>query len=139
IVYLWFGDEKTREREKILSLRLEVTPLGVDKERGEPKLEPRKPSKKFEKYVQQIIDPKATIRLQLGQSRLFILKEMPKRIEVVDETIATFDFLVDKQFLLEAKKVGETIVCLWFHEAVGGGIKESVYSTFVSVESPELR
>jgi len=78
IVYLWFGDEKTREREKILSLRLEVTPLGVEKEREEPKLEPRKPSKKFEKYVQQIIDPKATIRLQVGQSRLFILERDAK-------------------------------------------------------------
>jgi len=58
---------------------------------------------------------------------------------VVDDTIASFDFLADRQFVLEAKKVGTTIVCFWFHEAVGGGIKESVYSTFVSVESPELR
>jgi RNA polymerase sigma factor (sigma-70 family) len=135
IAYLWFGNEKAGERQSILSLRLEVTPLGVDEGQKEPKLEPRKPSKKFDKFVQQIIDPKETIRLHAGQSRLFILKEMPKRIQVVDATIATFEPVADKQFLLEAKKGGATIVNLWFHEATGGGIKESVYSTFVCVEA----
>ena len=105
----------------------------MDEDQQEPKLEPRKPSKKFDKCVQQIIDPRETIRLQVGQSRLFILKEMPKRIQVVDDTIATFELVADKQFMLEAKKEGETIVSLRFHEAVGGGIKESVYSTFVWV------
>jgi RNA polymerase sigma factor (sigma-70 family) len=135
VAYLWFGNEKARERQSILSLRLEVTPFGVDEERQEPKQEPRKPSKKFNKYVQQIIDPKEIIRIHVGQSRLFILKEMPKRIQVVDDTIATFELVADKQFMLEAKKAGETIVSLWFHEAVGGGIKESVYSTFVWVEA----
>jgi Flp pilus assembly secretin CpaC len=133
IAYLWFGNEKAGERQSILSLRLEVAPLGVDEDQQEPKLEPRKPSKKFDKYVQQIIDPRETIRLQVGQSRLFILKEMPKRIQVVDDTIATFEPVADKQFMLEAKKGGATIVTLWFHETVGGGIKESVYSTFVWV------
>src|SRR5262249_13179792 len=106
-----------------------------DEEQQGPKLEPRKPSKKFDKYVQQIIDPKETIRLHRGQSRLFILKKIPKRNHVIDETIATFEQVADKQFMLEANKRGATIVTLWFVETAGVGIKESVYSTFVVVEA----
>jgi RNA polymerase sigma factor (sigma-70 family) len=131
IAYVHFGKEKEGDRQKILCLRLQVLPDSAPKEMIEEN--PEKRSKTFQKYIQHIVDPSAAVRMPVGQSRLFILKEMPKRIQVVDDDIASFTFLVDKQFILEAKKAGKTIVNLWFGDVMGGA-KERVYSTFVVVE-----
>ena len=83
--------------------------------------DPTQPSAKdleeFAEYVDRIGDPKNTLDLIKGRSRLMMLKATPKRIQISDETIATSSLLGSTELTILGKTQGTTVLNLWFSSA----------------------
>ncbi len=127
-VYMLFGAKEDAAREKILSLIVRVgpqtPPTKEDKRTGR--------SKAFQRYVREVIDPKDVLKFKAGQSRLLLLKEAPKRIELPDEgTVGYSLFGGPRQLLLVAKQPGYSLVKLWFPDGDG---REKMIVLWVIVE-----
>ena len=59
------------------------------------------------KYVGGAIDPKNTITLYDGRTRLLELKQTPKRVQIGDEKIVDYTLITPKQISLLGKETGE--------------------------------
>lgn len=70
--------------------------------------------KKYSKYIQELKDPQLTLDLVVGRTRLMLLNSNPTRIQVADETIASYTVLSPKQISLLGRATGVTILTLWF-------------------------
>jgi pilus assembly protein CpaC len=73
-----------------------------------------KTAEKIEKYLGQFIDAEASIDLIVNQTRLLILKETPKRLQISDEGFVDYNFLTKDQVTLQGRAVGTTVMTLWF-------------------------
>ncbi|MBX9678172.1 MAG: pilus assembly protein N-terminal domain-containing protein [Gemmataceae bacterium] len=76
------------------------------------------PSKKdleeYNRYVKEFVDPRNTLDLVQGRTRLMVLSEVPKRIQVGNESIAIYNLVTPKEITVLGKQVGTTILNLWF-------------------------
>jgi len=54
--------------------------------------------------------------LVIGRTRLLNLKATPKRIQMSTEGIADYNFLTDKELLIQGIAVGEATVNIWFED-----------------------
>jgi hypothetical protein len=124
--YVWFGDLKAADRGKILSLRVRVRSPND----GPVKEPPR--SKRFDQYVQEIIQAKETITVQKGESRLILLKQPPKTIQIADPEIGNYDVAAAGQLVLKGLKPGTTGMTLWFFAEDDKG-KEKVLPLLIRV------
>ena len=70
--------------------------------------------KEFGQFIDGVIDPRNTLDVIEGQTRLILLKQTPTQTQIADDTIATFNLLGQKQITLLGKKVGTTVLTLWF-------------------------
>ena len=94
---------------------------------------------KYAKYVKQMIDPEVTLDLVEGRTRLMVLKDVPKRVQVADETIAAYTLLSPREVSLLGKTVGVTNLNLWFCDPKDAN-KEIVLTYYVRVgPDPEYR
>src|SRR5262249_37287704 len=101
-----------------------VCPPGAGKnapEQCDPNLPPTacpspKDDEQRNKSLGQIIDPKNPLTMYLGRTRLLLLKETPKRIQIGDETIVDYTLITPKQISLLAKKLGDTVLNIWFND-----------------------
>ena len=50
----------------------------------------------------------------VGRAKVIVLREKPRRIYIPDETVAGFQIVTDRQFAVVGKKVGRTVLNLWF-------------------------
>ncbi|MBX7104778.1 MAG: pilus assembly protein N-terminal domain-containing protein [Gemmataceae bacterium] len=73
-----------------------------------------KTAEKIEKYIGPFIDAEASIDLIQNQTRLLILKETPKRLQISDEGFVEYNFLTKDQVTLQGRGVGTTVMTLWF-------------------------
>ncbi|HZZ79655.1 MAG TPA: pilus assembly protein N-terminal domain-containing protein [Gemmataceae bacterium] len=105
----------------------DVAPLGAT---------PRPTAKELQeyaKYVKGFVDPNNTLDLIKGRARLMILKETPKRIQISDETIASYNvFPNSKDMTILGKLTGTTVLNFWFASAEDK-TKETVLSYLVRV------
>jgi pilus assembly protein CpaC len=93
----------------------------------------------YGKYVKELIDPAVTLELFSGRTRLMVLKEAPKRVQIADESVACFTLLKPQEVSLLGRNVGVTVLNLWFADAKDAG-KEHVLSYYVRVlPDPECR
>jgi pilus assembly protein CpaC len=93
----------------------------------------------FGLYVEQIVDPQNTLDLAAGRSRLMILKQAPKRLQIIDETVAGATVLTPKELSLTGRKVGTTTLTLFFPDPLDPN-KDKVLSYLVRVvPDPELK
>jgi Flp pilus assembly secretin CpaC len=124
--YLWFGDPG--KDEQILALRIRV--LGPEQREGEKA--PR--SKRFNQFVQQIIDPQEILTFQKGESRVMVLKEAPFRIQMSEATIANYSVVNTPTVLnVEAKQPGTTVMTFWMGDKEDV-TKQSVFSFVIHVK-----
>jgi pilus assembly protein CpaC len=94
---------------------------------------------KYGKYVKELIDPAVTLDLISGQTRLMVLKENPKRVQIADESVACYTLLTPKEISLLGKNVGVTILNLWFVDPKDS-TREQVLTYYVRVfPDPECR
>ncbi|HEV3205065.1 MAG TPA: pilus assembly protein N-terminal domain-containing protein, partial [Gemmataceae bacterium] len=66
------------------------------------------------KYIKEVLDPKHTLTLYNGRTRLMNLWETPKRVQIGNEEIVDITLIGPKQVSLLAKKLGDTVLNLWF-------------------------
>jgi pilus assembly protein CpaC len=95
-----------------------------------------------DKFIGKIVDPQHTLTMFKGRTRLLRLNEVPRRVQVGDEKIANFTIIDDKQIVLLAKELGDTVLNLWFPNPAdpADNTKDIVISYLVRVvPDPDLR
>lgn len=94
---------------------------------------------RFAKYVDQIVDPQNTLDLVVNRNRLMRLKNAPVRAQLTDDTIVTMLTVSPRELSLTGKRVGTTVLTLWFGD-VGDPTRQEVLSYLVRVlPDPEYR
>jgi pilus assembly protein CpaC len=88
----------------------------------------------YNKFVEKFIDPRNTLDLVEGRSRVMILKQAPKRVQVADPSVVEWNNIKDdpKQILVLGRKVGSTVMNLWFTDPADPA-KEVILSYLVRV------
>jgi pilus assembly protein CpaC len=88
----------------------------------------------YNRFVKEFIDPGNTLDLVVGRPRLMFLKQEPKRIQIGDETVATYNLIRPTEITIFGRKVGTTVMNLWFTDpADKKGEKEVILSYLVRV------
>jgi len=73
--------------------------------------------RKFSQYIQGIIDPENTFDVVIGRPRVLVLKQIPVRYQVEEESVARIlPVLENKQISVTGLKTGTTVLNLWFGE-----------------------
>ncbi len=72
--------------------------------------------KRYHKFIKEFIDTEVNLDLEVGKTRLMVLKQAPKRIQVADDTIAGYTVITPKEISLLGKQVGSTVLTLWFQD-----------------------
>ncbi|MCS7271435.1 MAG: pilus assembly protein N-terminal domain-containing protein, partial [Gemmataceae bacterium] len=100
-----FGEDKLRLPRLAGSGILGTTPVPTEKD-----------LEQFRQFVEGVIDPRNTLDLVEGRSRIILLKTTPKRTQIVDETVANFRILEPdgRQMTIIGLKAGITVLNLWF-------------------------
>jgi RNA polymerase sigma factor (sigma-70 family) len=80
----------------------------------QPKSTDPKPSELARKYVDKIVDPSNTLVLVVGQSRLFLFKVTPTRIQLANEQVAGYNMLEPMQLSIVGHQLGTTVLNIWF-------------------------
>lgn len=100
-----FGEEKLRLPRLAGSGILGTTPVPTEKD-----------LEQFRQFIEGVLDPRNTLDLIEGRARIILLKETPKRTQIVDESVANFRILEPdgKQMTIIGLKAGITVLNLWF-------------------------
>jgi pilus assembly protein CpaC len=69
---------------------------------------------KYGKFVKEMVDAEMTLDLVSGQTRLMVLKQIPKRIQIADDSVAAYTLLTGNEISLLGRNVGVTVLTLWF-------------------------
>jgi pilus assembly protein CpaC len=70
--------------------------------------------REYGQFVEREIRPENTIQIVAGQAKVIVLREKPRRIYIPDENVAGFQIVTDQQFAVVGKKIGRTVLNLWF-------------------------
>ncbi|HEX4148102.1 MAG TPA: pilus assembly protein N-terminal domain-containing protein, partial [Pirellulales bacterium] len=98
-------------------------------------------AREFQHYVERKIDPQETLDLVLNRPRVLMLTQPPKRVQIPDEQekIIDYNVLSPTELAVVGKKVGSTVLNLWFADPVVPG-NERVLSYLVRViPDPEAK
>jgi pilus assembly protein CpaC len=106
-------------------------PPSCDEKRGVP-TPTSKELEQYNRFVQELIDPRNTIDLQIGRTRLLVLKSAPKRVQMGDETVASSAVISPTELALLGKVAGSTVLNLWFADPANPN-KEVVLSYLIRV------
>ncbi len=87
--------------------------LGLPPGLGTPEPTPEI-QREYGQFVEREIAPENTIQVVVGRAKVIVLREKPRRIYIPDENVAGFQIVTDQQFAVVGKKVGRTILNLWF-------------------------
>jgi len=87
--------------------------LGLPPGLGTPEPTPEV-QREYGQFVEREISPENTIQIVAGRAKVIVLREKPRRIYIPDETVAGFQIVTDRQFAVVGKKVGRTVLNLWF-------------------------
>jgi pilus assembly protein CpaC len=70
-------------------------------------------SGEYGRFVKSMIDPQTTLDLVSGRTRLMVLADAVKRIQVGDERALTVEQISPTELSLKARSVGTTVLNLW--------------------------
>ena len=87
--------------------------LGLPPGLGTPEPTPEI-KREYGQFVEREIAPENTIQVVVGRAKVIVLREKPRRIYIPDETVAGFQIVTDQQFAIVGKKIGRTVLNLWF-------------------------
>jgi pilus assembly protein CpaC len=93
------------------------------------------------KVIAGVVDPKNTLDLVEGRTRVILLKATPTRTQVADDSVMSFKLLepAGKQMTVLGTKVGMTVLTLWFRDPADKD-KELILSYLVRVlPDPEAK
>ncbi len=81
---------------------------------GKTPIPSQKDLEEYNRFINEVVDPKNTLDLVQGRARLVVLKETPKRLQVADESVAGYNLVTPKEITILGKSVGTTVFNLWF-------------------------
>jgi pilus assembly protein CpaC len=87
---------------------------------------------RYGKFVKEFIDPEMTLDLVSNRTRLMVFKQVPKRIQIADESIAGYTLLAPTELSLLGRNVGITVLTLWFVDPQDAK-KETILTYHVNV------
>ena len=88
--------------------------------------------KEYGKYTDGVIAPDNTLTLISGHSEILKLKEVPKRIQVVDPAILEYTLITPLELSLIPHNFGSTVLNLWFAD-VNDKTKDKMLSYYIRV------
>jgi pilus assembly protein CpaC len=86
----------------------------------------------FNRFISGRVDPRDTLDLILGRPTVLLLKRAPKRVQLPDEKIASYDLIGETQLSVTGREIGTTVLNLWFADPDNVG-KEVILSYLVRV------
>jgi pilus assembly protein CpaC len=93
----------------------------------------------YNRFIQEFIDPRNTLDLIADRVRVILLKEAPKRVQIGDEAIATYNLMGPKEVSIVGHQVGTTVLNLWFTDPADPA-KEKILSYLIRVlPDPEAK
>ena len=87
--------------------------LGLPPGLGTPEPTPEI-QREYGQFVEREIAPENTIQVVAGRAKVIVLREKARRIYIPDETVAGLQIVTDRQFAVVGKRVGRTVLNLWF-------------------------
>jgi RNA polymerase sigma factor (sigma-70 family) len=125
---IWFDAPLRARRDQVLILRIRV--LRKDKHPAE------KPagSQSSARYARKDIHLQETIRLKEGEDRLMLLKQKPKKLFILDTSIAIGDANPARAFRIHGQRQGETSMILWFPDKDDKGTDKIFAASILVVE-----
>lgn len=94
---------------------------------------------RFNQYIERVIDPDNTLDLIQDRHRLVLLKQVPRRIQIADEKVATYGLVTERQISLVGLRTGTTVLNVWFDD-VKNPNQEQILSYLLRVfPDPEAR
>jgi pilus assembly protein CpaC len=94
---------------------------------------------RYNDKVPAILDPEMTLDLVAGRTRLMVLKAVPKRIQIADETIALYNLISPTEVSVIGKSVGTTVLTLWFSDQANPAKQEILTYQVRVVPDPDFR
>ena len=70
--------------------------------------------REYGQFVERENAPENTIQVVVGRAKVIVFREKPRRIYIPDEAVAGFQVVTDQQFAIVGKKIGRTVLNLWF-------------------------
>lgn len=125
-----FSDDKIRLPRLAGTGQLGATPVPTAKDLED-----------FKQFVEGVIDPRNTLDLIQGRSRVIILKVAPTRTQIADPKVASFRILPPqgKEITIIGDTPGITVLTLWFPDPMDKD-KEKILSYLVRVlPDPEAK
>ncbi len=81
---------------------------------GTPPRPSRETLEKYSKFVRKFDDPEVQMELVVGRTRLMELYQVPKRVQIADDSIASYTLVSPKDLSLIGRNTGITVLTLWF-------------------------
>ncbi|MCC6417257.1 MAG: pilus assembly protein N-terminal domain-containing protein [Gemmataceae bacterium] len=93
----------------------------------------------YNRFIEKFVDPRNTLDLIVNRHRLMFLKQEPKRIQIGDEKVASYNLIKPTEIIIVGRQVGTTVLNLWFEDPDKKG-KEVILSYLVRVlPDPEAK
>jgi pilus assembly protein CpaC len=88
-------------------------------------------------FLGGVVDPKETITLFKGRTRLWNLEKVPKRVQIGDDKIVDYTMITPKQISLLGLEYGNTVLNLWFADPADKAREISIGVLIRVVPDPE--
>jgi len=90
--------------------------LGLPPGLGTPKPTPEE-EQKFRQFVQSEAVPENTFQVVVGRAKVLVFRQAPRRVYIPREDVAEYQVITPQQLAVVGKKVGSTVLNLWFPSA----------------------
>lgn len=115
--------------------QVRLNTLGV---RGTPQPTPEIRAK-YDRFIDSRIDTENTLDLVEGRPTLLVFRQVPFRVQIASEEIASYTLITEREFSIVGNQTGSTVLNFWFLDPDQPG-KQDVLSYLVRVvPDPELR
>jgi pilus assembly protein CpaC len=67
-------------------------------------------------FVDDIVDTDSDLTLMVGRPVILRLKQAPFRIQIADDSIASYELITEQEISLQGKAIGTTVLNFWFSD-----------------------
>jgi pilus assembly protein CpaC len=73
--------------------------------------------RKFKQFVQSEAAPETTFQVVVGRAKVLVFRQAPRRVYIPREDVAEYQVITPQQLAVVGKKIGSTVMNLWFPSA----------------------
>ncbi|MCE9533776.1 MAG: pilus assembly protein N-terminal domain-containing protein [Planctomycetes bacterium] len=143
MIYQTYGIRIAAVTLSLSGLMFMASPLAAEEKKSQMLGSTPKPTlediQELNQFIEGVIDPKITLDLVEGRTRIILLKETPTQIQVANDGIMGHNLLTPKQLIVIGRAAGTTVMTLWFPDPKDK-TKEKILSYLVRVvPDPEAK